>query len=257
MKKRVIICGYPKSGNTWLTRLTADLIGCPVVGFWRESGQEDITTEGTDRISDFECYKAHHPPNLLQESFGEIGNGTEKVIFIVRDPRDVAVSAFYYFKPKATYPKIRKVFRKLRMLKVYFVLFQPEGPWHQKVVDSITEGTKELPWMKVPWNRHTEGHLKSGALVVKYEDLLDAPEGEARRILDYLGLRRSPGEISAAIRAQSFEVKKQIYEERGDRKKAHFLRSGTSGEWRKHMKKRHVRQIEEAFSDTMKKLGYL
>ena len=31
--KKIIIVGYPKSGNTWLTRLTADLVGCPVEGF--------------------------------------------------------------------------------------------------------------------------------------------------------------------------------------------------------------------------------
>lgn len=257
MKKRVIICGYPKSGNTWLTRLTAELIGCPVVGFWRESGQEDITTEGADRVSEFECYKAHHSAEELQESLERIGNGTEKVIFIVRDPRDVAVSAFYYFRPGAKYPLIRKVFRKLRMVEMYFTFFQPQGKWYRTLIDSMIQGTTELPWMETPWNLHAEGHLASDALLVKYEDLLEDPHQESGRILRYLGLTRDPEAVAEAIRVQSFEVKKRTHKKAGDRRREFFLRSGSTGEWKKVLKRRHAGQIEEAFAETMKKLGYL
>ena len=32
-KRRMLVVGYPKSGNTWLTRLAAELLGAPVKDF--------------------------------------------------------------------------------------------------------------------------------------------------------------------------------------------------------------------------------
>lgn len=31
--KRIIVTGYPKSGNEWVSRLIAAVVGCPVSGF--------------------------------------------------------------------------------------------------------------------------------------------------------------------------------------------------------------------------------
>src|SRR6056297_564086 len=94
----VIASGYPKSGNTWLTRLTAQLIGCPVKGFWTQPQNKDHAIEGTERVSEYRCFKSHHTYQSLEESFTTFGNRTEKVIYIVRDPRDVAISATFFFK---------------------------------------------------------------------------------------------------------------------------------------------------------------
>lgn len=57
--KKIIIAGYPKSGNTWLTRLVAEIVGCPVTGFLY-SQHFEIAKEGGDRKSEFECFKSHH-----------------------------------------------------------------------------------------------------------------------------------------------------------------------------------------------------
>ena len=55
--KNIIVVGYPKSGSTWITRLTAELVGCPITGFWNQSNQNEIAREGQDRTSDFRCFK--------------------------------------------------------------------------------------------------------------------------------------------------------------------------------------------------------
>ena len=56
-KKKVVVVGYPKSGCTWLVRLVAELIQCPVTGFWGEPDNPEIAIEGTERKSDFEFSK--------------------------------------------------------------------------------------------------------------------------------------------------------------------------------------------------------
>jgi len=58
-KRRILICGYPKSGNTWLTRLVAELVGCPVSGLWMCT-KNTTDNKGQTRISEYECFKAHH-----------------------------------------------------------------------------------------------------------------------------------------------------------------------------------------------------
>lgn len=49
----IIVAGYPKSGNTWATRLLAEVIGYPVAGSWRRNVVDALEIEGADRVSDF------------------------------------------------------------------------------------------------------------------------------------------------------------------------------------------------------------
>jgi len=75
-KINVIVNGYPKSGTTWLTKLVGDLL-----------------TAGTERVSTYACYKSHHNYDELVDQF----NDKTKLIYIIRDPRDIVVSGAYHF----------------------------------------------------------------------------------------------------------------------------------------------------------------
>jgi hypothetical protein len=56
--KNIIVIGYPKSGCTWATRLVAELVGCPVAGFW-QSRRKEIAIEGEERVSDLSLPTNH------------------------------------------------------------------------------------------------------------------------------------------------------------------------------------------------------
>ncbi|HLC16083.1 MAG TPA: hypothetical protein VJL89_07640 [Thermodesulfovibrionia bacterium] len=51
--KTIFVVGYPKSGCTsfslWLTSLVAELLECPVKGFWEEQKDNEIAIEGQER----------------------------------------------------------------------------------------------------------------------------------------------------------------------------------------------------------------
>src|SRR6185436_11037023 len=83
-KRRVLVVGYPKSGNTWLTRLTAELLGAPVKGFWKEPHNDDVAIEGQGRLSDIEVFKGHHSYGAMRRDFS-----LADVVYVVRD---VAIS---------------------------------------------------------------------------------------------------------------------------------------------------------------------
>lgn len=90
----VVVVGYPKSGTTWLSRLTAELLACPVQGFLGREKREELAVEGRSRDSLDRVFKAHHDIESLMISLPE---GETKIIYIVRDPRDVVISAANYF----------------------------------------------------------------------------------------------------------------------------------------------------------------
>jgi len=108
--RRVLVVGYPKSGNTWLTRLTAELLGAPVKGFWKEPQTYEMAVEGQTRASDIEVYKGHHSYGAMRRDFG-----LSNVIYVVRDVRDVAISAahYFFFRPPSWFGKVTRSTRRL------------------------------------------------------------------------------------------------------------------------------------------------
>lgn len=250
VEKQLIVCGYPKSGNTWLTRLTAELIGCPVKGFWSQPDRKDRAIEGLDRESDYSCFKSHHTFPMLADSFGTFGNGSEKVIYIARAPRDVAISASYFFK------RLRGR-RILRLLGLNWL--------HDKITlkvkltgyCNVVANGGDLPWMNVSWADHVESFLQSKALIVKYENLLVQPVAECKRIIRFLEINRLETDIEEAIYSQSFQKKKSELLKRKKFREADFLKAGKAEQWRNVLSEKQNKIIVSACGDVMKRYGYL
>lgn len=251
----MIVCGFPKSGNTWLTRLTAELIGCPVAGFWNQPHNKELAIEGRDRVSDYECYKAHHSLSNLKKTLETSGNGSERIIYIVRDPRDVAVSASYFFRfPPINFSKKNRVKKKLTD---WYIKFFGRTRDPSKIIDSMIQGTDSFSWITVPWDKHAEEYIQSGTYVIRYEDLLASAVKEAEKLVAYLGMERSRQEIERAVKNQSFDYKKRQFFKAKKEHQANFLRKGESGQWKTELTESQIHKIEEAFHDIMVRLGYL
>ena len=119
--KKIIIVGYPKSGNSWLTRLVAQLLDCPAKGFLYHEKPE-MVTEGLQRDSAYVCYKSHHQWHELKQE-----DQQAKIICITRDPRDVSLSGRSYFKfPLGSYLFYAKsknlIFRAIAFCKAIVLL---------------------------------------------------------------------------------------------------------------------------------------
>ncbi len=234
--KNIIVAGYPKSGCTWATRLVAELVGCPVAGFWR-SEKKEIAVEGRGRISDFRCYKAHHQ---LAELGIDPAHSATQIIYVLRDPRDIAISAANFFEFER-FPKLSSPFRRFRRgEKLYrhtlYPLLVRQDFRLEKMTEALLEGAGEVHnWCRVSWKAHWRPYAEAGVPIVRYEDLLTQPAEEARRILQHLHLERSPEAIAEAVRNQSFARKKTELLRSGLRGQARFLRVGKSQQWREKM----------------------
>ncbi len=259
MKNRIIICGYPKSGNTWLTRLTAEILKCPVIGFWcQPSNHDEESIEGLDRESEFECFKSHHNFEQMARTLERCGNGTEKIIYIYRDPRSVLASASHYFRFKPRYPYLHKLLGFFPKGEgIYFKFMQPYSHKLEIMTKALVEGTSQGAWLRTPWKEHIAGYQnKDDILMLSYEALKADPLSVARQISGFLSIERSDEELEEAIRNQSFASRKERFLTEKKKNNAGFLRKGKTDSWREEVPEKNLMDIEREIGDFMGPLGY-
>jgi len=256
-KTDIIIAGYPKSGCTWLTRLVAELVGCPVVGLLN-SDYDEMAREGLDRKSEFQCFKTHHQ---LHELRGIVTDDRHKVIYVVRDPRDVALSGAPFFfivrwpflvKFFGIFPNGTEIYRK------YVNFFVTSKSCRiERMIHAVLKGSKQIHHqIPIPWAEHYRPYIENQYFFVKYEDLLDHPERECQRILGYLGMVRSDLQVREAIENQSFGKRKKEFLKNKDVPKAKFLRRGRKEQWRQDLSESQKNMFIRFLKDDLERLGY-
>jgi hypothetical protein len=235
------LVSFPRSGNTWLRFLVCNLMSPddPVDFAQLESRIPEIY-DVTDR-----SLRAFPRPRIIKshESFDP---RYKKVIYIVRDPRDVLLS-YYEFQLK------RRIITEGCSLEDFVPRFmesefEPKtGSWRDHVLSWIATRGKEKTF-----------------LLLRYEDLLANTGQESAKIATFLGLDASPErvahavELSSADRMRSLEKEQsgQWKETRNTRQDKPFVRKAIAGGWKSALPEHCVAEIETAWGDVMRSAGY-
>jgi hypothetical protein len=235
-----LLVSYPRSGNTWVRFLIANVM----------SPDEPATFANIeDRIPDI--YKNRGRPldhvarPRLLKSHESFDPRYGAVIYIVRDPRDVVVSYYHYQ-------------RKVRRIRDRFPL--------DRYVARFVSGTVARYGS---WGEHVASWLAAGRghsafLLLRYEDLLDHPLRELDRVAAFLHLPRTHRQIAEAVELSSIDRLRTLeaaqadewITTRGTRKDIPFIRAGSRGGWRSVLSEQSVGQIEAAWGDLMRTFGY-
>ncbi|WP_026261148.1 sulfotransferase domain-containing protein [Kiloniella laminariae] len=265
------LASYPKSGNTWMRTFLANLIAdskepLPVNKvseicsgeanpMWygpafkkpldQVSKQEiadvrvEIQIELSRRSKNVLILKTH---NCLGEYLGKpliAMNATGAAIYIVRDPRDVAISAADHFG--VSIDESIEILAK-ETSKSDRAIYEVYNSWSNHVKS----------WTQIPHKT---------LMVYRYEDLLEKPEETFGAISRKLGITKDEARIQRAITHSSFKVLQKIEEEEGftekSRNSERFFRAGKSGQWQSVLTDKQVKQIEKDHGAQMKKFGYL
>jgi len=238
----IFVVSYFRSGSTWSRFLLGNFIHQhePVVFTNMErllpsiySLPDRILRTLPRVIKSHECFDPRYP----------------RVIYLVRDPRDVAVSFYFYNLKVRVIPDGYLMDEFVtRFVAANVVPYADRvGCWQDHVLS---------------WIRLREG--KPGFRVVRYEDLLADPAKELTKLAPMLGIDPTPARVQRAVQLssaghmQSLEKQqsKQWETTKDTRQDIPFVREGKSGGWRNKLSEGAVRTIEQAWGATMKELGY-
>ena len=235
------LTSYPRSGNTWTRFLVGNLV----------HPAEAVTFLNLERLVP-DMYK-HSDRTLRKRPRPRILKSHEcfdprykKTIYVVRDPRDVAVSNYYWEMKQGSmdesYPIEKFVPRWMEP-----VYWPRVGSWGDHVTSWLsTRGGKE------------------GFLLLRYEDLLANPVHEMEKVAGLLGMNPAAGKLARAVELSSADRMRSLEKEQGGhwvqtkytRQDKNFVRKAGSGDWKEILPRESVQKIETAWGDIMKTLGY-
>ena len=237
----VFLVSYPKSGNTWTRFLIANLVYAEKNPDF--SNLNDLIPD-PEAMAKRDLERAPRPRILKSHQYFD--PRYPKVIYVVRDPRDVVLSEYHFdIKRRAIsedYPLQQFVSRFVKG-----ELNHPYGTW----------GENAATWI------YTRGH-DPRLLLVTYEALQAQGALEMARIAEFLGVSASTERITSVIRQSSADRMRELEKKQGHlwsstretRQDKPFVRSAKAGGWRTELPEAAIAEIESAWGGLMTELGY-
>jgi hypothetical protein len=272
------LASYPKSGNTWMRAFLANYLesdGEPadinnlriggiassrdVFDVWVGVEASDLTPEEVERYRSLAVQYAargSRKPIYMKIHDAFTFDGTKQpivpvdvtagVIYIIRNPLDVAVS----FAHHSSVP-VEKMTRNL-------------CDEDYALAKGIGHLDNQLPQRLFSWSSHVRSWVDDSGLdvhVVRYEDMLNTPEDTFGGILQFIGQEVEPVRLRQALDFSSFKNLQKQEQEKGFGERSavaeSFFRQGRSGGWRQALKDEQAAYIIEKNQDMMQRFGYL
>jgi hypothetical protein len=170
---------------------------------------------------------------------------TRAAIYLVRDPRDIAVSLAAFLGRPLTW--------------TVQWMADPEAA----LGSSATEPSGQVRQRLGSWSGHVDGwtgHDLFPVEVFRYEDLHADPVGQFARLAAVAGLPVGAAEVAAGVATARFDRLREQEARHGFRERPNadrrFFRRGIVGSWRDELRADLVSRIERDHSATMARLGY-
>jgi Sulfotransferase domain len=236
----IFLVSFPKSGNTWARFLIANLAYPEKHPDFSNIHQFVPDPFGTPKrhldrmprpriIKSHECFEPRYP----------------RVIYIVRDPRDVVVSQYHYHR---------------KCLKI------EDGYPMEKFVDRFLAG-QTCPHGS--WGEHVSTWLATRRndprfLMLRYEDMIQDTSAELARVASFLNIPATSELLAQAIEQSSAKRMRNLEKAQSHlnrltkdgRKDLPFVRAASSGGWKSGLPENQVEKIEAAWGPLMTYLGY-
>lgn len=233
-KDAVWLVSYPRSGNTWLRFLVANLL----------YPDEDVNYVSINKLVP-DIHQSQHwdregvlnPEVIKSHNIWDKSYEGSKIIYLYRDVRDVALSYYYYRQGVWNKEPFKGTLDEF--LKEKFLPGERFGRWDEHVNF----------WFK------QSSYPKSRLLFLRYETILSSPWFSVRRIASFLSNDIENQAVFKAIKKSSFEELEKIRARNGVDPKLKGLK-GKSGGWRKSLTSKQKELLWGEFGKIMWRLGY-
>jgi len=269
------LASYPKSGNTWLRAWLWTLISGPhtdinrlsLLGGFAGSRSQFDTALGIESVALSRDQEANLRPRAFEVIAAEAqrplyckahdayhltpageplfpASATRGAVYVVRDPRAVAVSMAHY-------------------------MVQPidEAIAHMDNPEALSGGStrrlsNHLRQRLLRWSDHVESWLGAPFPVhlLRYEDMQADPNAALGAVAAFLGLSCDQAAIAAAVEAATFSRLQAQERESGfiekPRGAAAFFREGRVDGWREALSPEQAARIVAAHGAVMRRCGY-
>ena len=256
-KKNVVLCGYQKSGTTWATRLVAQLLDAPSAGYWNYDGKTFVV-EGEERKSNYNVYQSHQLHKDLVND-----KRIHKIIYIVRDPRDIVTSGSFHFNfySKSLVRLLKKLNLYNTKLGIGLKLLDKKTHTQQykicRMIKMLEQGDPIIDHCHWSWNDHVTPYLNDkNILLIKYEDLLLNGIPTAQKILAFFNKEKLVDHIKADLEQQSFKQKKKEFKDLGEVIKDKHMRKGVVGDWKQYLSHKETTTIQNNHIQLLNVLEY-
>jgi hypothetical protein len=240
----VFVVTYPRSGTTWTEQMVHLLVRNG------EQGEQKITdavpwletlphrpngmSEFLKTIPGRRLFTSHLPHPL----FPRLNSTTAKVVYVARNPKDVAISTYFHNQSKSGY----------------------EGTWEEHFDLFLHNDVGCGPYFDhiLPWWQASQSDKR--ILFLKYEDMKHDHAGNVARLASFLDLQADAQLIDKVVALSSFKSMTSNQNTNFDwvPQKAdvpkHF-RKGDIGDWRNHFSAEQSQQMDAWFMENMKGTG--
>nr|XP_020663040.1 bile salt sulfotransferase isoform X1 [Pogona vitticeps] len=237
---------YPKSGTVWMIEILSLILneGNPVLNqsvlnslrapwFTTQLGLETAHDLPSPRL-----LTCHLPIQIFPKAFFR---SKAKVVYTLRDPRDVLVSYYHFSKMCIPFGEPKSFNHFFESFLNGEVLF---GSWF----DHITG------WLKLKG--------KSNIFFITYEQLQQDLRGSVEHLCRFLGKELDEAAITSVVQNASFEAMQKnnmcnstmLPKEVMDQEKGTFLRKGMCGDWKTHFTVAQSECFNKAYQEKMQNL---
>jgi Sulfotransferase domain len=241
----IFLVSYPRSGNTWTRFLIGNLV----------NQDEPITFKNLEsRIPEIYLFpdrvlRSFLRPRILK-SHECFDPRYERIIYIVRDPRDVAVSYYHY--------AIKRCWIEPDCAIDQFVPRLIAGEFDVRAGWAACWGDHVRSWVSL------RGDSK-GFCLLRYEDLIRNAQHELARAARFFQIEPTPERLKRAVELSSADHLRQLEKKEGrqwpltkkTRPDKPFVRTATSGSWQQVLPASSVAFIESRWGPLMRSLGYV
>ncbi|XP_015273666.1 PREDICTED: sulfotransferase family cytosolic 2B member 1-like [Gekko japonicus] len=235
---------YPKSGTNWMSEILG-LIRNDGDPSWIRSLTVFDRTPWIETDHGLETALKYPPPRLISTHLQiqlfpkSFFHSKAKVIYTLRNPKDVLVSHYHFSK--------------------IFKLWKDLGTMEELLKDFLSGNVPFGSWFD-----HVKGWLpmkdRDNVFFITYEELQQDLRGSVERICHFLGKELNSQQIDSVVENASFQKMKDnkmsnftiVGESYIDHEKGKLLRKGISGDWKNHLTVAQSELFDHVYQENMR-----